>query len=336
MTQHNPLAGFEHYKLTGRDAAIQGLDAATAGGLAFLTSSLEKQDTRLREPLTSVTYARDMDINVGGGYVDFTSNFFSNYASTGSDEYGIIGSQTSKAAIIQADVTKDIFRTYLWENILRLPFFDLKKLQASPFSVQQLLDTGVRLSYNKALDKICYIGVGTVPGLVNNLTVTKTVAGAVWTGAAAEVIREQIDGVINACWTASNYDVNGIPNRLLIPPVKYSLLNQVMTVGSGGGGSMSLLKYIMENNAASNQGVELTILPSRWCIGAGVGGTDRLVAYKKGGENASVEMDLPVPINRGLSAPSLESGAVFNTSYNAVIGQVKVLYPQSISYLDTI
>jgi hypothetical protein len=330
----NPLAGFEKYHLQGRDAAIQGMDAATAGGLAFLTSSLEKQDPRLRQPLTSVTYPRDMPINPGGGYVDFTSNFFANYASTGSDELGIIASQTSKAAIVQADVTKDIFRVYLWENILRIPAYDLKKLQNAPFSLQQLLDSGLRLNYNKALDRICYVGVGAVPGLINNTTVTKTVAGAVWQGAAPEVIREQLDAVVNACWAAGNYDLNSIPNWILVPPAKFTLLNQVMVIGASGGGSMSLLNYYMQNNAAKAQGVDITILPSRWCIGAGVGGTDRLVAYHKGGEASSVEMDLPVPLNRGLSAPSLESGAVFNTSYNAMIGQVKVLYPQSISYTD--
>jgi hypothetical protein len=330
-----PLSGFDKYKLQGRDAAIQGMDSATSGGLAFLVSNLEKQDPRIRQPLTSVTFARDMPINPGGGYVSFTSNFFADYGSTGSDTLGIIGSQTSNAAIVQADLSKDIFRTFLWENILRVPFFDLKMLQNTPVSLNQLLDSGLRLNYNKAMDKICYQGYGTVPGLVNNPNVTKTVAGTPWTGAAAETIREQIDAVINAAWAAGGWDLNAIPNWILLPPAKFSLLNQVMVIGTSGGGSMSMLNYILQNNAARNQGVDLTILPSKFCIGAGVGGTDRMVAYHKGGEASSVEMDLPVPLTRGLSAPSLESGAVFNTSYSAVIGQVKFLYP-TVSYLDTI
>ena len=47
------------------------MDAAgIASGGAFLVSELEKRDTMIREPLTSVTYPRDVPIDVGGGWVD--------------------------------------------------------------------------------------------------------------------------------------------------------------------------------------------------------------------------------------------------------------------------
>lgn len=44
------------------------MDAAgIASGGAFLTSELEKRDPLIRKPLTSVTYARDIPIQTGGG-----------------------------------------------------------------------------------------------------------------------------------------------------------------------------------------------------------------------------------------------------------------------------
>lgn len=48
------------------------MDAAgIASGGAFLTSELEKRDPLIRKPLTSVTYARDIPIQTGGGWVDY-------------------------------------------------------------------------------------------------------------------------------------------------------------------------------------------------------------------------------------------------------------------------
>ena len=47
--------------------------AAIQSGNAFLTSELEKRDPLIRKPLTSVTYPRDIPIEVGGGWVDYVS-----------------------------------------------------------------------------------------------------------------------------------------------------------------------------------------------------------------------------------------------------------------------
>ncbi len=46
--------------------------AALGGGMAFLVSELEKRDMRLLEPMTSVTWPRDIECTVGGGWVTFT------------------------------------------------------------------------------------------------------------------------------------------------------------------------------------------------------------------------------------------------------------------------
>ena len=50
------------------------LDAAgISTGMAFLEGELEKRDPKIREPLTSVTWPRDIVAESGGGWVDFTS-----------------------------------------------------------------------------------------------------------------------------------------------------------------------------------------------------------------------------------------------------------------------
>src|SRR5579872_6020390 len=62
-----------------RGGSMQVTDAAVAGGMAFLQSELEKLDPKVREPLTSVTWMRDVIVKSGGGWVDFTSVFSVDY-----------------------------------------------------------------------------------------------------------------------------------------------------------------------------------------------------------------------------------------------------------------
>ena len=60
------------------------MDAAgIASGGAFLTSELEKRDPLIRKPLTSVTYARDIPIQTGGGWVDYVTAMNVAYGITG-------------------------------------------------------------------------------------------------------------------------------------------------------------------------------------------------------------------------------------------------------------
>ena len=56
---------------------------AIDSGLAFLEKELEKTDAKILEPLTSVTYARDMPICTGGGIVEGVRQIAVNYGTAG-------------------------------------------------------------------------------------------------------------------------------------------------------------------------------------------------------------------------------------------------------------
>src|SRR5216110_571412 len=104
-------------RLKSGSLRMQTMDAAVSAGLAFLESELEKRDPKVREPLTSVTWMRDIPVKSGGGWVDFTSNLFVDYGISGPNGYGIQGSQTTTIPIVQANLTKDVYRTYNWGNV---------------------------------------------------------------------------------------------------------------------------------------------------------------------------------------------------------------------------
>lgn len=89
------------------------MDAAgIASGGAFLTSELEKRDPLIRKPLTSVTYARDIPIQTGGGWVDYVTAMNVAYGITGGSGSGAVGAGGANGTpIIQANVAKGAWLT---------------------------------------------------------------------------------------------------------------------------------------------------------------------------------------------------------------------------------
>lgn len=317
-----------------------GLDAAgTASGLAFLVGELEKQDPRLIEPLTSLTAPRDIDMIAGGGWVSIVSNAFVDYATTGNDEDAIIGTETTNIPVSQANISKDVFKVHTFSEILRAPLFDDLKLQQIGRSLPQILDNGVRLNYGKLLDRNTYVGIsktGTY-GLVNNPAITSSLAAnnaagtsRLWANKTPVEIMNDINTVIATTWADSEYDLTGMATHILIDPTNYAYIaNTPVTIA----GTVSILEYLLKNNIAANQGRPLTINPSRWCIGAGTGTTQRLVAYVKADNR--VNMHLTVPLSRMMTAPNTQSVS-YETVFASQFSQVIFLFTQCARYLDGI
>lgn len=313
-------------------------DAATAGGMAFLIGELEKRDPKVREPLTSVTWARDIVAKTGGGWVEFTSTMNVSYATAGPNDHGIIGGETTNIPVMQADIGKDIYKVFTWGNILKIPFVDQAKLQNIGRSLDDILDKGIRLNYNKTVDQSVYKGftsAGTT-GIINdpNVVATSVANGAAgtsaWNTKTPDEILNDINQLMIAGWAAAEYDLSGMPNHILIPPAQYAYI-----VGTkvSAAGNVSILEFLLNNNIGKNQGVDLVIAPSRWCIGAGTGNTDRMLAYVN--DEDKLYFDLTVPCARIMTQPSVTDMA-YLTAYAAQIGVVKFLYLQPPRYGDGI
>lgn len=326
--------------------APMALDSAgMASGQAFLVGELEKRDPRLLEPLTSVTWMRDIVAATGGGYVEFTSNYFVDYATSGANQHGIIGGETNNIPIIQANVTKDTYPVFTFANNIKVPFLDQQRMNQIGRSLDQIFDEGLRLNYNKALDQNVYQGFsdfGTT-GLVNNPNVTASVAplneagtSRKWVDKSPTEIMADVNNVLVATWAASQYDITGMANHILIPPADFAYINTTLVSTAG---SISILEYLKRNNIATSQGRSLEILPSRWTIDAGVttitgdNPSDRLVAYCN--DENRVCFDLPVPLTRAMTQPDVNQLS-YLTAYIGLIGVVKFKYYQCAYYLDGI
>lgn len=325
-----------------QDASLgmgRALDAAgIATGMAFLEGELEKRDPKVREPLTSVTWPRDIVAETGGGWVDFTSTMNVDYATSGANDGSLVGGATDVITTVQANVNKDIFRVFTWAQAMKIPFVDSQKFQTIGRSIDSILDKGIRLNYNKSIDQLVYKGFDSVgiTGIVNNDDIVRSnaTAGAAgtatWATKTVDEILWDINKALTEAWAASEYDESAIANHILLPPAKYAYI-QSTRIGTSG--DESILSYILKNNLAVNQGKTLTIVPCRWCAGAGTSGTDRMVVYVN--DKDFVYFDLPVPLTRAMTQPvALQFSYI--TIFAAQMGQVKWLYTQPARYVDGI
>jgi len=317
------------------------MDVANAGGMAFLVGELEKRDPKLYEPLTSTTWPRDIVAETGGGWVDYTTTYNVSYATTGSNEDGIIGGQTNNIPVMQADIGRDVNRVFTWSNILKVPFVDQQKLRTIGRSLDDILDKGIRLNHDKTLDMSCYLGfpgVGSY-GLLNNPRVVAAMAPAgasgstKWEDKTPQEILNDVNTIQGDTWAASEYDLSGMANHILVPPERYRWLVQTIISVNGTAGGMSILNFLLENNIGRNQGVDLHIAPCRQCIGAGEGGLDRMGSYANNRER--VRFDMTVPLERSMTQPVVTQLA-YLTAYVTQFGEVVFVYTVHAKYYDGI
>lgn len=313
-------------------------DAAIASGQAFLVGELEKKKADINMPLSSTTWSRDIPFEMGGGAIEFVSNMFAEFATSGTNEDGIINSATNVIPIIQANLSKDLTPVFPWANNLRITFLDIQKIQQTGRSLDPILDEGLRLAYNKALDKNVYTGFSAfgTTGLLNNTSVTASnvaTGGAgtkTWVTKTPSEILNDVNTLLNAVWAATQYSDSDIPNQINIPPAQFHYINSTPVSAAA---ERSILTYLMENNAARALGVDLKIVPCRQCIGAGADSTDRMMAYVN--RKDRVEMDITVPLMKGLTEASVQQMA-YLTNYFAFFSAVQIKYFETIRYADGI
>ena len=326
--------------------AVPTMDAAgIASGGAFLASELEKRDPLIRKPLTSFTYPRDIVIQSGGGWVDYVSAMSVGYGTTGGSGASLIQAGGANGLpIVQANVEKGIYKAHPVAMALRVMFQDMQRANFTGRSLDQLLQDGVRLTYDKHMDQNVYVGFteyGTT-GLVNDpdATVSTVADGASgngnWATKTPGEILKDVNTALTATWAQSDYDLDAIPNHILIPYEEYThIMNTPFTLVSDGAqvAFSSIYEYIKKHNIAGANGGDLFIGATQWCKGAGTGGTDRMVVYAN--HERFVKMDELVPLNRNMTAPN-PTHFCYDTAYSANISEVEVMYPQTVTYWDHI
>lgn len=316
------------------------MDAAgIASGQAFLASELEKRDTMVRTPLTSFTYARDLPIRVGGGWAEYISAMQVGYGIAGGSGDNLMHAGGSNGVpMVQADFSKGLYKTHMIAAGIRVMWVDMQRENMTGRNLDTLLQTGLRLTYDKHMEENAYVGFaryGTT-GLLNNPDVT--VMGASSNGEAdastkfkdktPDQILADFNDAILAAWEAAEYDRDAVPNHILLP---YEQFNYLATTRVSDLAEKTILAFLSENNVAKQNGSDLYIGATSWCKGAGEDGKDRMVVYSN--KERFLAMDELVPLTRAMTGPNVEQFC-YDTAYAGNLSEVEIFYDQTMIYVD--
>lgn len=327
----------KHYTKDG----LMTFDAATMDSTgSFLIGELERLDQTLHMPLASVTWSRDIDLREDVSIADevssFTNSTFAAVGGTSPTGKAWIGKNSNAIAGMSLDIGKTANPLNLWgmEIAYTIPELQSAIQLGRPIDSQKL--AGMQLKYQMDVDQQVYVGDAqlSLTGLFNSAAVTATnvpngaAASPLWANKTAQEILKDVRALEVATWTASGYAV--APRQLRLPPSQMVALLQPLAIGSTVV-SESILQYVARNSLCMQQnGVPLDIQSVKWLVGAGSGGTNRMVAYTK--EYDKVRFPL-VPLQR---TPLEYRGIYQLTNYFGRIGVVEIPYPEVIQYADGI
>ncbi len=318
------------------------MDAAgIASGQAFLMSELEKRDMLVRTPLTSFTYSRDIPVRVGGGWAETVSAMQVGYGVTGGSGEGLItGASANGIPMVQADFSKGLYKAHMIATGTRVQWIDMQRGNMTGRNMDALLRDGLRMTYDKHMDENAYVGFkayGTT-GLINNPDAVITDAAATgkesstkFADKTPDQILADINTAILTAWAAAEYDLDAIPNHIIMPYVQY---NYLATTRVSELAEKTILTFLLENNVAKQNGSDLFIGATSWCKGAAAdGSSDRMAVYCN--KERYLAMDELVPLTRAMTSPNTQQFC-YDTAYAGNVSEVEVFYDQTILYVDKI
>lgn len=301
----------------------------------FLVGELERLDQSLHQPLASVTWSRDIqlreDVSMADEFSSFTNSTFAAAGGPSPNGKSWIGKDATAIQALQLDIGKTAQPLTLWGMQLGWTIPELMSAQRIGRPVDQQKFSGMQLKHNMDVDEQVYIGDASLglSGLANHVAVTPVnVANGNWTSGTPTVnqILSDVNDLLNSAWEASGYAI--CPSELRLPPNQYAYLAQELVSSAG---SQSILSYLEQNSISLRiNGRPLNIQPLKWLAGRGVSGTNRMIAYTN--DQTFVRFPM-VPLQR---TPLEYRDLRQLTTYFGRLGEVEMVYPETVAYGDGI
>lgn len=309
----------------------------------FLTSELQKLHPETYKPLFNTTYAQDVDIDVGGGWVEFVSYYKVDYAAIASWAKNLTGDSANIVPRVNVEPAQGNAKVFTFQlgydiRFVQMKLFDKIKMAKD---IKSIYEDAMLAAWELFSQEIAYLGVNGTTGLFNNTTVVPvSVLGIskddIEDGTVTdEQLNAVVNGIISAAMDATNRNAALIPNRLLVPTWFSKALSDRMSALY----TNNLLGYLREHNLA----VDEALLPKLEIFGRpalntlGTNGVGRIVAYHK--DKRFVRLDVPVPFQHLITLPNMERMA-YTTVFAGQISEIQFPYNSStdefapIQYLD--
>ena len=304
----------------------------------FLMKELEKVDDAILEPLSGTDWPRDMPVITGGGLLESIASVDVSYASSGGEDDNLFFEAANDIPVIQADMSKQVARTFNFAEYMSFSTMEREKMMQVGRDPETFLNKGIRLHFDKVLDRSVYRGFNKVAstGLCNTPNITRAAAqphtsggtDTQWEYKTADEILADINRAISALWRDNDCSSDALPNHILIPVEQFG---QLVTRKVSDDSERSILTYVLENNLSAQQGGDLTVCPCKWCSGAGSDGSDRMVVYMNRVDR--ICFNLTQPLRR---MQEEYADMRIKIPYIAQFSEVRFLYPSTVRYLDGI
>lgn len=302
---------------------------------AFLTTTLAKLHTTLYEPKYFVTYAEDIPVDVGGGFVDYVSYYSVDWAGIMNEFRNVVGNNANYIPRVNAGLNQKKVNVYTFEVAYDLRFIELEKMKKLTLqkSIQEIYSNAIVAGWDLFVQKVAYTGVDGATGLFNSPTVlVETIdndaadaANSGFKGMTDAVVVSFFNGVFERYLLNSNMNISILPDTFLVPTFVGSDLSSRFSALY----TSTLRKFLIDHNLGvdeSDGSVKVRIASRPALNTLGTGGHGRIVAYKK--DKSFVRLDMPYPMQHFITLPNIDK-----MSYtSAFVGQVsEVQMPYNIS-----
>ena len=165
-------------------------------------------------------------------------------------------------------------------------------------------------------------------GLINDPNASAATATGTFAASTPDQILAMINSLLEGVVT-STQEVE-IADTLLLPYANFSLLSRTRT---GSAGDKSIMSFLMENNSyTAETGQPLKIKTMRLLIGAGAGGTNRMIAYRR---DPNV-LRFHLPMDHEFLPAFQKSSMTWEIAGIMRMGGTEIRLPKAVAYMDGI
>lgn len=299
---------------------------------AFLSTTLAKLHAKVYEPKAYFTYKEDIDINVGGGFVDYVEYYTVDWAGIVAEFRNLVSNNANFIPRVNAGLSQKTAKVFTYEVAYDLRFVELEKAKKLTLakSIEEIYRNAILVGWDMFVQKIAYTGLNGANGLFNSANVkVQTIDNTGTTGQGFEGLSDDavvafFNGIFELYLSESNMNVSIMPNRILVPMfVMTDLVSRFSTLYI-----QSLLGFIKEHNLGTAQGskfeVEIVGRPDLNSMGTMSKG--RIVAYKKDADFARI--DIPYPVQHYITLPNIDKMS-YTSAFVGQVSEVQMPYNTS-------
>lgn len=323
-------------KLYGNNGRLRLGDSTSArvhdANFAFLSTALAKLNPKIVEPKGHTTYADDIPVNVGGGFVDYIEYFSVNYAGIANSVKNIMGNNATSMPRVNAGMAQNIAKVFTFEIGYDIGFIEMEKMKKIQLqkSLESIYKSAIVLSWDYFCQEIAYNGTADTEGLFNNTKVVPTnstaisKAGILDGSVSDTAIAGLFNGIIQEFAENSGMNIDLAPDTFLVPMWLYSaLIGRFSNLYTD-----SLYNYILGHNFSTslNPNIKITIKPRSQLDTLGTAGVGRIVAYKK--DEDFVRLDMPYPIQHYITLPNIDR-MCYTTAFVGQVSAIQLPYNSS-------